>query len=880
MAIGLAFVDIVGDTSRTAEQVERDMTRVLAVVEEDLDPLDIQAAVAAGTEQDLVRDLNQDIRAAQAAINAVQVDARLDSNTQAELTAGLRAAIQQSRARLGEIEVRVNADQPARDARRALDEVAAQVALANARIPQIEIETNVDSDRFQRALSGIGSAAASAIKPVAALGAGLVAFGAAVPSLFSIVVTLENMAPAASLAAPAILSVASAVGAIKLATVGIGDAVKAAFDPSDPEAYAEALKKLSPEAQKFVKELHSMQPALKAVQQGVQDRVFAGLSDVLSSLSVTVLPQLSDHLLATGDALNKMAQGVGFAAFELGESGVFGEALDGARAGLENLVDVPGKLVTAFGQLASAAAPQFDKLTAALAGGIGRATDKLSESFSSGGLSKAIDLAVEQFGLLFDVIGNVGKIFGDITSNAAGFQGALGVLASVTAEIGKFTGSDQAQEFFSKLFESVNLLLKQGLSLLGPALKVIGDAFVALQPGLNALISALGPVLKDILVALGPVFKSLAGAISSLAIALSPILGLLGDLIVAVLPVLIPLFDGLSKLFVQLAPVIATVVQIIGSLLVPILGLLPGLMQPFIDAVLKVTAELLPLFNDLLIKLQPSLLKLSEAFIDLAVQLGPVIAKIVDLASDLLVKFLPLLQPIIDLIADLANIFSTGLAEVIRDVVMPALNTLTSFLKGDLQGTVGSAKTLLLGLGEVVADVFKQIPILIGEVLAKAVTSAYNIGRDIISSLIDGLNAKLFSLGNVLEDITQTIIDKKGPPERDRRLLTPAGQSIMDGLIDGIASRKPELASQLSGITSMIDGTDVGGLSVGIGGVPVPSSASGFSAASAPRTVSDGVPNVQVFIGQQQLTDIVDVRVAQVDRVQARQLSNGNGFRR
>lgn len=877
MAIGLAFVDIIGDTSRTAEQVERDMNRVLAVVEEDLDPVDIQAAVQSGTEQDLVRSLNQDIRAAQAAINAVQVDARLDSNTQAELTANLRTAIQQSRARIGEIEVRVNADQPAREARRALDEVAAQVRLANATMPEVEI--NVDSDRVSRLLSSVGTAASSAIGPVAALGASLFAFGAAVPVLFSILVTLENMAPAAALAAPAILTVVSAIGAVKLATVGIGDAVKAAFDPSDPKAYAEALKELSPEAQKFVGALRLMQPALKAVQQGVQDRVFAGLAGVLTSLSATILPQVSGHLLAVGDSLNKMAKGVAAAATDLGTSGVFGKALEGARVGLENLSGVPGKLVTAFGQVAAAAAPQFEKLTAALAGGIGRVLDRLSASFSSGGLSKAIDLAVQQFGLLFDVIGNVGKIFGDITSNAAGFQGVLGVLANVTAEIGKFTGSDAAQEFFSKLFESVNLLMKQGLSLLGPVVAAVGAAFVALQPGLNAVIAALGPALKDIVVALSPVLVSLAGAIGNLAIALSPVLTLFGDLIAAVLPVLIPLFDGLSKLFVQIAPLIASVAQIIGTLLVPILGLLPGLIQPFIDALLKITAELFPLFNDLLIKLQPSLQKLSEAFIQLAQELAPVIAKVIDLASDLTVKMLPILQPLINLITDLAAIFANGLAAVINDVALPAIRALVSFMNGDLQGTISNSKALLLGLGEVVVGVFKEIPILVGQVLAKAVTSAYSIGRDIISSLIDGINAKLFSLGNVLENVTQTIIDKKGPPERDRRLLTPAGKAIMDSLIDGITARTPTLESQLGDITSMFNGTQLGNLTAGVGGIPVAASASGFSAATAPKAAGDAVPNVQVFIGQQQLTEIVDVRVARVNQVQARQLSNGNGFR-
>ena len=69
MAIGLAFVDIVGDTSRTAEQVERDMNRVLAVVEDEISPVEVQAAVDRGAERELTQELNRDLRAVSAAVN-------------------------------------------------------------------------------------------------------------------------------------------------------------------------------------------------------------------------------------------------------------------------------------------------------------------------------------------------------------------------------------------------------------------------------------------------------------------------------------------------------------------------------------------------------------------------------------------------------------------------------------------------------------------------------------------------------------------------------------------------------------------------------------------------------------------------------------------
>lgn len=878
MAIGLAFVDIVGDTSRTAEQVERDMTRVLAVVEEDLDPLDIQAAVQAGTEQDLVRSLNQDIRAAQAAIDAIQVDARLDPDTQAELTRGLRTAIQQSRARIGEIEVRVNADQPARDARRAIAGVAAQIAAANAAMPRIEIESRVDFAAIQTALTGIGRLAGAAVLPVALLGAGLVALGASVPLLTSVVVALENMLPAASLAAPAILALVSAIAAVKLATNGVGDAVKAAFDTSDPEAYREALKKLAPEARQFVRAIRELQPALRELQQGVQNRVFEGLAESMKALSGTVLPAVSVQLLATGDTLNKMAQGALAAASNLGKSGVLGKALEGTRVGLDNLAALPGQVVAALVNLAAGAAPQFDKLTTSLAAGFTRVTDRLSASLASGGLTKSIDLAVEQFKLLFEVIGNIGDIFSNISGAAGEVQGAFGVLAKVTGELAKLTATDSAQKFFRALFQSVDLLLDSGLKLLGPILKGIGDAFIALQPGITAIIEALGPALGSIFKALGPVLVSIGSAVSSLAIAIAPLITLFGDLVVALLPVLIPLFDGLSRIFLQLAPAVQTWAEIMGAVLVPVLSLLPGLIQPFITALVKITGEIFPLFNDLLTKLKPSLKNLSEAFVELATELQPVIADVVELSAEILSRLIPLLQPLIDLVTDLASVFAGELAKIIREVVLPALRAFTAFLNGDLVSGVENSERLLNGLSGVIVDVFSRIPAQVTAITAQAAAAMYTAGREIIASLIRGIDSKLASLYGLLGNITQSIIDKKGPPERDRRLLTPAGQSIMDGLITGIASRVPELQAQLSGITSMIDGTSMGSMSVGVGGAPVPASASGFAAGSAPRSAGNAVPNVQVFIGQQQLTDIVDVRIASVNKVQARQVTNG--FRR
>ncbi|WP_032751713.1 hypothetical protein, partial [Streptomyces griseus] len=97
------------------------------------------------------------------------------------------------------------------------------------------------------------------------------AVGTLVPLLAGVTAALAQMAPAAALAVSGVLAIGLAAGTVKIAMSGVGDAVKAALDPSDPEAYAEALKKLSPNARGFVGEIRKAQPALDKIRRTVQD---------------------------------------------------------------------------------------------------------------------------------------------------------------------------------------------------------------------------------------------------------------------------------------------------------------------------------------------------------------------------------------------------------------------------------------------------------------------------------------------------------------------------------------------------------------------------------------------------------------------------------
>lgn len=925
MAIGLAFVDIVGDTSRTEAQVERDMNRVLAVVQDSIDPVEVQGAVDAGTERALTNEMNQDIRAAQAAISEIQVRADLDPETRARLEASLKETIAELRRRRAELQVRV-------DNRPIIEDTVAGVVeavrVAEAAAPSIELETHVDNDRIQRDLSGIATSAAGAFGSVTQLAVAMGSLGGTVGLVSSIAGALADIAPAAALAAPAILTIGSAVGAIKLATVGVSDALKAAFDPSKPEKYAEALKTLSPEAQKFVGAIAKLRPQLVAFQQSIQDTVFKGLSTNLKEAGGTLLPILQTQLKGTAASLNIMAKGVLDTGGALGASGVLGQALTSANKSLSNLVGLPGQFAGGLVTVAAAAGPAFDSLTTKLAGGADKISAKLQSAFESGGLQKAIEGAVSQLASLFRALGNIGHALGNVNDIAKQFAGAglFSTLESVTKVLSKATETTAFQDALKALLSTADMLGKQVFPLLSQALQALLPVIAALAPGAQTLIAVLGPALSQIVGALAPVLLAAGNAVSAVVIALSPMITLLGTLISTVLPVLTPLLDAVVIVFGQMVPIINLLASIFTSTFVPILTvLISSVLPPLVSVLTTITGAVLPIFQQLIVALQPAITSLSSTFVTLVTALAPLLQALASLIEPLLAPLLKILTPIIETVGKLATIFADELANVITTIVVPALQVITAFLNGDFHqawnsmkdlvrgvidevvrlvselpfkilGALGNLAVTLLGVfkdafiqltlsvGQKVLDLkdeFHKLPGVINNALGDLSQLLVNAGKQIISGLISGIKSSLGGLGSVLGGVTDFVKEHKGPPERDAVLLEPAGRSIMQSLINGIVMERGALGAELAGVTAMLAGTSMslGGVNTGafnaVGGT---SAAAQFSGTQTLQPASANVPNIQIIVGDRELNDIIDVRVGASNAITGGRISNGMRF--
>jgi phage-related protein len=731
----------------------------------------------------------------------------------------------------------------------------------------VEIDVDIDTEESRRTLerlrdvlSRLGGASrfliglAGATAPVAA------GLGAVIPLLAGVVATLVQIAPAAAVGVSAMLAMKLASGAVQLAMVGMDEALGAALDPEKAEEFNKALEKLSPSARAFALQVRTLAPALRELQQGVQERFFRGLDTVLKTTATSTLPVLRRALLSAADSTRAMAVGVAQAATQMAKNGTLGRAVDGATAGLSNMRRIPGQITAGLIQIGAAAAPAFQRLTSGASGVADRISQKLTAAFESGAMERAINQAIALLQQLAVIGGNVfaivGSIFGAAEASGGGF---LGVLQSITAAMAAAFASPQVQAGLRALFGVMSQLAAAAGPLLASALTTIAGIMVQLGPPVQALVEHLGAGLLAIFQAAGPVLVSVAGAFGQLVTAALPLVDLAAQLIAAVLPALVPLFESLGQIIGAAAPFVQQLAENLGAQLLPLLTtlattVLPQLLPPFVN----LAETIFPLLTDVLIQLAPGLAAMGIALADVLVAATPLIVAVLQLVAALAERLLPILTPVMIGLALLVSGGLRAVSDFITRYAAPAITALAQLLRGDFSGALATAQGMARRMAEDIARnmqgmrqragqavdqlgswVAQRFSRMGAEALAslsgrmaevvgvlrslpgRALSAMGNMngllvgaGRALIQGLINGVVSKVGELSSQLQSITAMIPDWKGPAERDATILAPAGRLLIQGLQNGVAAQLPSLRAQLRSITADLPGMTLGAMSV------------------------------------------------------------------
>lgn len=683
-------------------------------------------------------------------------------------------------------------------------QVPATIRISRAEIRRLQAELSrhrfqitVDIDRratdqIQRTLTGLGNAAGGggggvggggglALLPgrIAAVAASA---ASAVPSVASLVSSIAQMAPAAAVGATAVLALVTAAAALKIGTTGVGEALKNAFDAKNAKKYQEALAKLTPNARAFVEALKGAGPQFTAIRKAVQERLFDNLGKQVTAAGKVALPVLRRGLVGTAGALNAMGTGVLGAARQLASSGQLGKALAGANKGLGNLSKIPGQVVTGLTQIGIAAAPAFDRLTQAGGNAATRLADKISAGLESGKLTAVIDQAINLAGQLFDTLGNVGTILGNVFGPAAAAGGGfLGILQNVTGELAKVTATKGVQDALKALFETMAQLGRTAAPLVGQALSALGPVLTQLGPPAQLLIKSLGAALQPVIKALGPVLAEAAGAVAALVTAAAPLLPVVGELAASLLPALQPLLAAAARIFTQLAPVVQQVADVLGPALQPVVE---GLSEVLVQLVEQGAAQFLGMLRQLLPvvpQLTPVLLQLGKSVGEILTRLAPLLPKITLFGAQLASQLLPAILPLVPPLARFAVILLKLATGVITNVVLPALSGLIGFMNG-LREKLQPAIDAVTFVTEAIATAFQWLYDLL-------------VGHSIIPDLVNGVIAWIGRLPGGIAGAIASFVSSiaSGAQQALAVFLALPGQAAgalasLPGLLGGVAA--------------------------------------------------------------------------------------------
>ena len=271
-----------------------------------------------------------------------------------------------------------------------------------------------------QAMSKMGDGSSTATAGVMGLGAAVRGLSsAATPmAVTGLAVGIGQLTAAASAASGAIGMLPGAIGGavtafgtLKLATLGFSDALESV---NDAEKFAEALRKLSPQARQAALSIQAMMPAFNQLKNATQDALFANVGPQLEKFTNTLLPSVRQATTGISSAFNQMFMG---ATNQLMTPQT-----------MASLQTFSNNIVNTFQQLTPAIAPltqAFAELTAAstsvlpgIAQGAANAAqsfaDFINEASRSGELQDWITDGLDAVKQLWPVVESLTKAFMDL----------------------------------------------------------------------------------------------------------------------------------------------------------------------------------------------------------------------------------------------------------------------------------------------------------------------------------------------------------------------------------------------------------------------------------------------------------------------------------
>ncbi|MGF2009258.1 phage tail protein [Lactococcus lactis] len=167
--------------------------------------------------------------------------------------------------------------------------------------------------------------------------------------------------------------------------------------------------------------------------------------------------------------------------------------------------------------------------------------------------------------------------------------------------------------------------------------------------------------------------------------------------------------------------------------------------------------------------------------------------------------------------------------DTVMNVIKGIIKTVWSIITGDWKGALDGINQIVGAFGKFITGTFDNVMGLAKDLIKNGIDTIkgifdslskinlLDIGKAIIDGFVKGLKAAWEAGKKFIGGIGNWIKEHKGPIRKDRKLLTPAGNAIMNGLNSGLTGGFRDVQSNVSGMGDMIANAINSDYSVDIG---------------------------------------------------------------
>ncbi|MDT2895966.1 phage tail protein [Lactococcus lactis] len=167
--------------------------------------------------------------------------------------------------------------------------------------------------------------------------------------------------------------------------------------------------------------------------------------------------------------------------------------------------------------------------------------------------------------------------------------------------------------------------------------------------------------------------------------------------------------------------------------------------------------------------------------------------------------------------------------DTVMNVIQGIIKTVWSLITGDWKGALDGINQIVGAFGKFITGTLDNVMRLAKDLIKNGIDTIkgifdslskinlLDIGKAIIDGFVKGLKAAWEAGKKFIGGIGNWIKEHKGPIRKDRKLLTPAGNAIMNGLNSGLTGGFRNVQSNVSGMGDMIANAINSDYSVDIG---------------------------------------------------------------